>query len=88
MGDRMTSLMWIGSALTILGDAWTLLILRSAFHGTRRFSDWQGELGVPKAVLSNRLDRLVEAEAGRDPDALRFEPEGAEVRAEPERGGS
>lgn len=48
-------------ALTVLGDAWTLLILRSAFHGTRRFSDWQADLGVPKAVLANRLDRLVGA---------------------------
>lgn len=48
-------------ALALIGDGWTLLILRAAFHGTRRFTDWQEELGVPKAVLSNRLERLVEA---------------------------
>lgn len=47
-------------ALAIVGDTWTLLILRTAFSGTHRFSDWQNELGIPKAVLANRLDRLVE----------------------------
>lgn len=52
-------------ALAILGDAWTLLILRSALEGTRRFSDWQSNLGIPKAVLANRLDRLVEARVFR-----------------------
>jgi len=52
-------------ALALIGDGWTLLILRSAFHGTRRFTDWQEELGVPKAVLSNRLERLVEARVFR-----------------------
>lgn len=48
-------------ALAVIGDSWTLLILRSAFRGACRFSDWEAELGVPKAVLSNRLERLVEA---------------------------
>lgn len=48
-------------ALALIGDGWTLLILRAAFRGTRRFTDWQEELGMPKAVLSNRLERLVEA---------------------------
>ena len=48
-------------ALAVIGDGWTLLILRAAFHGTHRYTDWQAELGVPKAVLSNRLERLVEA---------------------------
>lgn len=52
-------------ALAVLGDGWTLLILRSAFYGTHRFTDWQEELGVPKAVLSNRLERLVEAKVLR-----------------------
>lgn len=52
-------------ALALIGDGWTLLILRSAFYGTRRFTDWQEELGVPKAVLSNRLERLVDARVFR-----------------------
>ncbi|WP_281982480.1 winged helix-turn-helix transcriptional regulator [Thalassorhabdomicrobium marinisediminis] len=47
-------------ALGILGDTWTILILRAAFYGTHRFSDWQNDLGIPKAVLSSRLERLVE----------------------------
>jgi len=52
-------------ALAVVGDTWTLLILRAAFKGTRRFSDWQNDLGIPKAVLTNRLDRLVEARVFR-----------------------
>ncbi|PVH30698.1 winged helix-turn-helix transcriptional regulator [Pararhodobacter oceanensis] len=47
-------------ALAVLGDTWTLLIVLSAFRGTSRFTDWQSELDIPKAVLANRLDRLVE----------------------------
>lgn len=47
-------------ALAIVGDTWTLLILRAAFSGTHRFSDWQNDLGIPKAVLAGRLERLVE----------------------------
>ncbi len=46
--------------LAILGDTWTILILRAAFYGTHRFSDMQTELGIPKAVLASRLERLVE----------------------------
>ena len=48
-------------ALAVLGDTWTLLIVLSAFRGTSRFTDWQSDLSIPKAVLANRLDRLVEA---------------------------
>lgn len=47
-------------ALAVLGDTWTLLIVLSAFRGTSRFTDWQSELDIPKAVLANRLDRLVD----------------------------
>ncbi len=45
----------------MIGDGWVLRILRNAFRGTRRFSDWQAALGIPRAVLANRLDRLTEA---------------------------
>lgn len=46
-------------SLEILGDRWTILILRDAFQGFRRFHDFQKSLGVSKHVLSERLDRLV-----------------------------
>jgi DNA-binding HxlR family transcriptional regulator len=44
-----------------IGDRWTLLILRSALYGVARFEDFQGELGIGRSVLSDRLNRLVEA---------------------------
>lgn len=51
----------VARTLRILGDAWTLRILRDAFRGTRRFGDWQRALGIPRAVLAARLERLVVA---------------------------
>jgi DNA-binding HxlR family transcriptional regulator len=45
--------------LEIVGERWTLLIMRDAFHGVRRFSDFHGHLGIPKAVLADRLGFLV-----------------------------
>lgn len=50
----------VARSLSILGDRWTLLIIRSAFMQVRRFADIQAQLGVPKHVLSVRLSRLVE----------------------------
>lgn len=47
-------------AFELIGDRWTLVILRSALYGVRRFDDFQNELDVPRSVLSNRLARLVE----------------------------
>lgn len=47
-------------AFELIGDRWTLVVLRSALYGLRRFDDFQAELDVPRSVLSNRLARLVE----------------------------
>lgn len=44
----------------LIGDRWTLLILRSALYGVRRFDDFQADLGIARSVLSNRLAELVE----------------------------
>jgi DNA-binding HxlR family transcriptional regulator len=49
----------IARSLEIIGERWTLLIVRDAFYGVRRFSDFRGHLGIPKAVLSDRLALLV-----------------------------
>ena len=49
----------VAGALSVVGDPWTLLILRDAFAGTRRFDDWQGALGVARNVLAARLKSLV-----------------------------
>jgi DNA-binding HxlR family transcriptional regulator len=48
--------------LALLGDRWTLVVLRQAFAGVRRFEDFQTSLGVSRAVLAERLSRLVEAD--------------------------
>ena len=50
----------IARTADLLGDWWTPLVLREAFAGRRRFDEIQRSLGIPKAVLSARLDRLVD----------------------------
>lgn len=49
------------TTLDLLGDAWMLRLLRSLFRGERRFSGFIEELGISRAVLTNRLDRLLAA---------------------------
>ena len=50
----------LARALEVIGERWSLLILRDAFFGVRRFSDFHAHLDIPKAVLSDRLRGLVE----------------------------
>ena len=50
----------VAQALDVLGDWWTLLIVREAFFGTRRFRDFERHLGIAKTILAARLDHLVE----------------------------
>ncbi|MBU2017457.1 MAG: helix-turn-helix transcriptional regulator [Alphaproteobacteria bacterium] len=49
----------IAATLEVVGDPWTLLILRDAFNGIRRFEQWQERLGVARNVLASRLKTLV-----------------------------
>jgi DNA-binding HxlR family transcriptional regulator len=49
----------LAKSFELIGDRWTLLILRSALYGLRRFDDFQAELDLPRSVLSNRLANLV-----------------------------
>ncbi|MGN6871515.1 MAG: winged helix-turn-helix transcriptional regulator [Solirubrobacteraceae bacterium] len=49
----------LARALEVVGERWTLLILRDAFYGVRRFNDFHAHLDIPKAVLSDRLSSLV-----------------------------
>lgn len=51
----------IARALDVIGDRWSILILRDTFRGIRRFEEIRRDLGIPKAVLSERLSRLVSA---------------------------
>ncbi|WP_024878589.1 helix-turn-helix domain-containing protein [Methylosinus sp. LW3] len=49
----------VARALEIVGEWWTLLIIREAFFGARRFGEFERNLGVAKNVLSERLSKLV-----------------------------
>lgn len=57
IGDQHCS---IARALSVVGDRWTLLILREAFMRTRRFEDLQARTGAPRPVLAERLRTLVQ----------------------------
>jgi DNA-binding HxlR family transcriptional regulator len=50
----------IAGALELVGERWTLLILRDAFLGTRRFDEFQANLGIARNILQSRLQRLVD----------------------------
>lgn len=47
-------------SLNLLADHWLLLVLREAFYGAKRFSEFEERLGVSRSVLTKRLQRLVE----------------------------
>lgn len=51
----------VARSVDIVGDRWSLLIVRDAFDGTRRFSDFQRDLGLARSILADRLRTLVEA---------------------------
>src|SRR5713101_7586384 len=50
----------VARALELVGERWTLLIIRDAFLGLRRFEEFQESLGIARNVLTERLKRLVE----------------------------
>ncbi|NVD74870.1 transcriptional regulator [Duganella sp. BJB488] len=50
----------VARSLDLVGDRWSMLLVRDAFDGIRRFSDFQRNLGVARNILSDRLGALVE----------------------------
>lgn len=51
----------IARAVSVIGDRWTLLVLRDCFLGLRRFEAFQERLGISRALLADRLAKLVDA---------------------------
>ncbi|OON76964.1 winged helix-turn-helix transcriptional regulator [Streptomyces tsukubensis] len=51
----------IARTLEIVGERWTLLVVRDALYGVRRYNDFLVHLGIPRAVLAARLHSLTEA---------------------------
>jgi DNA-binding HxlR family transcriptional regulator len=49
----------IARSLQVIGDWWSLLIVREAFKGSERFSEFEKSLGLAKNILSSRLKKLV-----------------------------
>jgi DNA-binding HxlR family transcriptional regulator len=50
----------VGRALDVVGSKWTLLVLREAFYGARRFEEFHDALGCARNLLADRLANLVE----------------------------
>lgn len=51
----------VARSLDVLGDAWTLLIVREALNGARRFDDFVDRLGIPRNTLTARLATLADS---------------------------
>lgn len=51
----------VARTLNLIGDRWSLLIIRDTFDGIRRFKDFQQNLGVARNILSDRLKKLTDA---------------------------
>ncbi len=64
-------------AANIIGDRWTLLIIREAFYGVRRYDDIREDIGIPRSVLTQRLKRLVDLGIF---DRFPYREEGARTR--------
>jgi DNA-binding HxlR family transcriptional regulator len=77
----------VAQALEVLGDWWTLLVVREAFLGTRRFADCASNLAIARNILSRRLAHLVEhgvlarVDAGRHGPRFEYEltPKGKDL---------
>jgi DNA-binding HxlR family transcriptional regulator len=50
----------IARALSVVGDRWTMLVIREAFMRVRRFEDFQAATGAPRPILADRLKQLVD----------------------------
>jgi DNA-binding HxlR family transcriptional regulator len=80
----------VARTAALIGDAWTVLVLRDLLNGVRRFDDIAGHLGIARNVLTRRLGTLVEAglvdrvpyrEPGRrERHEYHLTPAGAELR--------
>lgn len=51
----------VARGLSVIGDRWTMLVIRECFSGVRRFDDFQRRLGITRHVLADRLRKLEEA---------------------------
>jgi DNA-binding HxlR family transcriptional regulator len=79
----------IARSLDVLGEKWTLMIVRDALAGATRFTEFQSSLGLPRDVLTDRLETLVgsgvlakrayKPDSGRTRDEYVLTPAGREL---------
>jgi DNA-binding HxlR family transcriptional regulator len=50
----------VARSVAVIGDRWTLMILRDCFLGIRRFEDFERRLGISRSIIADRLKRLAE----------------------------
>ena len=67
--DPATDPCSLARGLAEVGDWWSLMIIREAMYGSRRFSDFQQNLGIARNILTDRLNKLVERQILRKVDA-------------------
>ena len=67
--DKVSAMQWdeldqqpcsVARTLSVIGDRWTLLILRDCFMKVRRFDDFHARLGIGRPILADRLQKLVD----------------------------
>jgi DNA-binding HxlR family transcriptional regulator len=77
----------VSRALALVGEKWTMLILREAFFGVRRYGQLARNLGIPRPTLSTRLRTLVDAgllervRYATEPDLYEYRLTGAGIPA-------
>lgn len=59
-GEQLDSDAAIVRTLEVLGDRWSILIVRAGLRGLRRFEEFRSDLGIARPILTERLRRLVE----------------------------
>ncbi|WP_242088813.1 helix-turn-helix domain-containing protein [Curtobacterium sp. DN_7.5] len=69
----------IARSLDVLGEKWSLMLVRDAMLGVTRFSDFRERLGIPREVLTARLGSLVE---GGVLERVSYKPDGGRSREE------
>ena len=60
MANRHTHTCGIAAMMNIFGDRWTWLIVREAFYGSSRFTEFQRNTGASRNILADRLSALIE----------------------------
>jgi len=61
LGSRLGKGCSMGRSLDIIGDRWTFMVMRETFFGVRRYDEFSKRLGIATNILSDRLQRLVDA---------------------------